>query len=94
MTEDRDDIWFAKRPGRNKMVPINGKGYLVAAIFVAGMLASGLAGWVLSLTAPTAVWVSVMAAGMLASAVMFVLTAYRHTDHSKTLDDYESGGRK
>jgi hypothetical protein len=93
MTRPPDDIWFARLPGRGKMVPINARGYWVAAIFAAGMFASGLAGWVLSWTAPPAVWVTVMAAGMAASGIMFVLTAYRHTDHDKTIDDYREDRR-
>ena len=92
MARDPGNIWFARLPGGGaKMVPVNRRGYGVVAIFVAGMFASGGAALVLGLLfgAPPWVWIPLMAGGYIASAIFFIVTAWRHTDHTKTIADYK-----
>jgi hypothetical protein len=67
--------WFARVPGRNKMVPVTREGWLVAAGFVAGMFGSGLVGALLA-TAGVWWWWAVMAVGMALSGAGFVTIAY------------------
>lgn len=88
----RDDIWFARVPGRGKMVPITPEGRRVVWTFVAGMVGTGVVTLVLALGFPNWLWVPLMAAGFAASGIYFVATAYRHTDHERTLDDYRPRG--
>lgn len=91
MTLPRDDIWFARVPGRGKMVPIHPKGWRVVYRFLAGMFGSAALGIVFAFTGPVWLWPLVMAIGMAASGYCFITTAYRHTDHGKTTEDYRGG---
>ena len=89
MTQGREDIWFARVGNGTKMVPINAKGMMVAAIFAGGMVASSAAALAISRAGPIWLWIAVLAVGCVASAAFFIITAYRHTDHAKTVADYK-----
>ena len=82
------NIWFVRSNGGQGSYPVTREGWLVTGVFVAGILASGLMGWVLSLTMATWMWVLIMALGMAASALWFISTARAHTDFSVTYNDF------
>jgi hypothetical protein len=88
MTQLPANIWFVRSNGGQGSYPVTREGWLVTAVFLAGMLASGLMGWVLALTMPTWMWVVIMALGMAASAMWFITTARAHTDYSITYTDF------
>jgi hypothetical protein len=81
-------IWFVRSNGGQGSYPVTQEGWLVTGVFIAGILASGLMGWVLSLTMATWMWILVMALGMAASALWFITTARAHTDYSITYNDF------
>jgi hypothetical protein len=82
------NIWFVRSNGGQGSYPVTQEGWLVAGVFVAGMLASALMGWVLAQTMATWMWVLIMALGMAASALWFITTARAHTDYSITYNDF------
>jgi hypothetical protein len=81
-------VWFVRSNGGQSSYPVTREGWLATAVFVAGMLASGLMGWVLAITMPTWLWIVIMALGMAASALWFITTARAHTDYSITYNDF------
>jgi hypothetical protein len=82
------NIWFVRSNGGQGSYPVTREGWLVTGVFIAGILASGLMGWVLAITMPTWLWIVIMALGMAASALWFITTARAHTDYSITYNDF------
>jgi hypothetical protein len=82
------NVWFVRSNGGQGSYPVTQEGWLATGVFIAGILASGLMGWVLSQTMATWTWVLIMALGMAASALWFITTARAHTDYSVTYNDF------
>jgi hypothetical protein len=74
------DIWFVRSKGRAGFYPVTPDGRRVVWVFVAGLVASGVMGAVLAQTMTTLLWISIMAIGMAAAAVWFIMTARAHTE--------------
>ncbi len=88
MSKRRGDIWFVRSNGGAGAYPVNAEGWRIVWVFLAGIAASALMGWVLSQTMPTLLWVAITALGMTISAVWFIMTARAHTDYSTTYNEY------
>jgi hypothetical protein len=90
------EYWFARsrRPGSNRMTPINAKGWFVVVFFVACMLiGAGLFG-VLMFEGKIMAGVVTYALFALVGASTFVWLAYAKGDRARTVDDYRSAPKR
>lgn len=90
MTEQ--DYWFARsrRPGSNRMAPINAKGWFVVGFFVACMvIGAGLFG-VLMLQGKLMAGVVSYALFALVGAGTFIWLAYAKGDRTRNVDEYRN----
>jgi hypothetical protein len=86
------DYWFARsrRPGSNRMAPINAKGWFVVAFFVACMvMGAGLFG-VLMFEGKIMAAVVAYALFALLGAGTFIWLAYAKGDRTRTADHYRN----
>ena len=93
MTEQ--EYWFARsrRPGSNRMAPINAKGWFVVAFFVACMLlGAGLFG-VLMFEGKIMAAVVTYALFALVGANTYIRLAYAKGDRTRTVDHYRNAAK-
>ena len=89
------DYWFARtrRPGSNRMAPINAKGWFVVAFFVACMLiGAGLFG-VLMFDGKIMAAVVSYALFTLIGAGTFIWLGYARGDRTRTVDHYRAAAK-
>jgi len=94
MTEQ--DYWFARsrRPGSNRMSPVNAKGWFVVAFFVACMLiGAGLFG-VLMFEGKIMAAVVTYALFALVGAGTFIWLAYSKGDRARNVDQYRDAPKQ
>lgn len=88
MSKRRGDIWFVRSNGGQGSYPVTPEGWRIVWVFVAGIVASAIMGFVLAQAMPTLMWVGFTALGMAIAALWFIMTARAHTDYSKTYNEY------
>ncbi|MBS0385887.1 MAG: hypothetical protein JSS00_11120 [Proteobacteria bacterium] len=89
------DYWFARsrRPGSNRMAPINAKGWFVVLFFVACMMiGAGLFG-VLMFDGKIMAAVVSYALFALIGAGTFIWLAQAKGDRTRTVDDYRAAAK-
>ncbi len=75
-------IWFVRSGKGQGVMPVTPEGRRVTRLFLAGMFGSGLLAGLAAWAAGDPWWLLLMAIGMVASAIWFVRTAFRHADRT------------
>jgi uncharacterized membrane protein len=88
MSKRSSDIWFVRSNGGQGSYPVTPEGWRIVWVFVAGIIASAIMGFVLAQTMPTFLWAGITALGMAVAALWFIMTARAHTDYSMTYNEY------
>ena len=57
MSKRRGDIWFVRSNGGQGSYPVTPEGWRIVWVFVAGIVASAIMGFVLAQAMPTLMWV-------------------------------------